>query len=166
MKEIITTSCYGEKIQLMWRPETEEIQGYIDEGFIPIEMAEGTHSFVDSKCLDHHNEYSDMPSACITALKYYGELTGADPAKIMVNHTDSDSVMTGLTLLGLMPLDILKELNSEIGLLDTEPLIADAENMKYFDFISLWKLAMSSVKQSGWSWLYGLQMWLDLFSRR
>ena len=163
MKEIITTSCYGEKIQLLWRPEIEEIQQHIDDGFVPIEMAEGRHTFADAKCLDHHNEYSDMPSACMTALKYYGELAGMDPAKIMVNHTDSDSVMTGLTLLGLMPLNILEELNPEIGILDTEPLIADVENMKYFGLISLWKLSMGSVKQSGWSWLYGLHMWLDLY---
>lgn len=163
MKEIITTSCYGEKIQLVWRPEVEEIQQYIDDGFVPIEMAEGTHTFVDFRVLDHHNEYSDLPSACVTALKYYGDIAGGDPVKIMVNHTDSDSVMTGLTLLGFLPLNVLKELNPEIGVLDTEPLIADVENMKYFELISLWKLAMGSLKQSGWSWLYGLQLWLDLY---
>ena len=163
MKEIITTSCYGEKIQLVWHPEVEEIQQYIDDGFVPIEMAEGTHTFVDFRVLDHHNEYSDLPSACVTALKYYGDIAGGDPVKIMVNHTDSDSVMTGLTLLGFLPLNVLKELNPEIGVLDTEPLIADVENMKYFELISLWKLAMGSLKQSGWSWLYGLQLWLDLY---
>ena len=163
MKEIITTSCYGEKIQLVWRPEVEEIQQYIDDGFVPIEMAEGTRSFVDFRVLDHHNEYSDLPSACITALKYYGDIAGGDPVKIMVNHTDSDSVMTGLTLLGFLPLNVLEELNQEIGILDTEPLIADIEDMKYFELISLWKLAMGSVKQSGWSWLYGLQLWLDIY---
>ncbi len=163
MKEIITTLCSGEKIQLLWRPELEEIQNYIDDGFVPIEMAEGTKTFVDYRVLDHHNEYSDLPSACITALKYYGELRGADPAKIMVNHTDADSVMTGLTLLGLMPSDFLEELNPEIGVLDTEPLLADVDSMKYFDFIGLWKTAMGSVKQSGWSWLYGIQLWLDIY---
>lgn len=161
-KEIITASCYGEKIQLVWQPELNEIQQYIDDGFVPIEMAEGTHSFVDFRMLDHHNEYSDLPAACVTALKYYGELSGGDPVKIMVNHTDSDSVMTGLTLLGLLPLETLNRLNPEIGILDTEPLIADIENMKYFEIISLWKNAMGSSKQSGWSWLYGLQLWLDL----
>ena len=163
MKEIITTSCYGEKIQLLWRPEVTEIQQYMDEGFVPIEMAEGTHSFVDFRVLDHHNEYSDLPSACITALKYYGELAGTDSAKIMVNHTDSDSVMTGLTLLGFLPLNFLEEINPEIGILDTEPLIAEPEKMKYFELITLWKAAMGSSKQSAWSWLYGLQLWLDIY---
>lgn len=57
----------------------------------------------------------------------------------------------------------MEELNQEIGILDTEPLIADIEDMKYFELISLWKLAMGSVKQSGWSWLYGLQLWLDIY---
>ena len=164
MKEIITTSCYGEKIQLLWQPEVEEIPSMIDDGFIPVEMAEGTKSFVDFRCLDHHNDYSNLPSACITALKYYGELKGANPAKIMVNHTDSDSVMTGLTLLGLLPYDFLKEFNPEIGILDTEPLIADVDNMKFLDIINLWKAGMDSVKKSGWSWLYGLQLWLDIYS--
>ena len=68
MKELITTICGGREVQLCWRPELQEINEYMDKGFIPIEMAEGQESFVDFRCLDHHGKYSYMPSACVTAL--------------------------------------------------------------------------------------------------
>ena len=164
MREIITTVCRGQAVQVLWQPSEDEIEARIEEGFVPVEMAEGTKTYVDFRCLDHHNSYSDMPSACITALKFYGELAGQAPARIMVNHTDSDSVMTGLTLLGLLPLDLLKKLNPEIGQLDTEPLMADLQSMRFYDEIQIWKSSMESVKQSGWSWLYGVQLWLDIFN--
>ena len=163
MKEIITTVCRGQTIQLLWQPETEDVERYMTERFVPIEMAEGTQSFVDFRRLDHHNDLSDLPSACVTALQFYGDLAGQRPAKIMVNHTDADCVMTGLTLLGLLPRDILERLNPEIGMLDTEPMLADEDKMAFRDMIRLWQENMESVKRSGWSWLYGLQLWLDLY---
>ena len=163
MKEMIATVCRGQAIQLLWQPGLEEIEAYMAEGFVPIEMAEGPRSFVDHRCLDHHNEYSHLPSACITALRYYGDLAGRKSAKIMVDHADADCVMAGLTLLGLLPRQLLERANEEIGLLDTEPLLADPEKMEDHDRIRLWMESMSSVKSSGWSWLYGLQLWLDLF---
>ncbi len=166
MKEIITTVCRGQTIQLLWQQDENEIEACMKEGFVPIEMAEGTRTYVDFRRLDHHNEYSDMPSACITALKFYGELSGQKPARIMVNHTDSDSVMTGVTLLGLLPRELLKVLNPEIGQLDTEPLMADEKNLRFNDEIRIWKKNMESVKQSGWSWLYGVQLWIDIFENR
>ena len=166
MREIITTVCRGQMIQLIWQPNETEIEDNIKAGFVPVEMAEGTKSYVDCRCLDHHNEYSDMPSACVTALNFYADLLGQTPAKIMVNHTDSDSVMTGLTLLGLLPRDLLNKLNPEIGQLDTEPLMADMSSMLFSDEIRVWKECMESQKQSGWSWLYGLQLWLDIFENR
>ena len=165
MTEMIATVCRGQAIQLLWQPELEEIEPYMAEGFVPVEMAEGTRTFADHRRLDHHNDYSDLPSACITALGYYGELAGPKPAKIMVNHADADCVMTGLTLLGLLPQELLTELNREIGVLDTEPLMAEPEKMKFHDRIRLWMENMNSVKRSGWSWLYGLQLWLDMFER-
>ena len=166
MREMITTACRGKLIQLLWQPNGDEIETYINEGFVPIEMAEGTRTYADFRRLDHHNEYSEMPSACVTALKFYGELSNQTPAKMMVNHTDADSVMTGLSLLGLLPRGLLEKLNPEIGQLDTEPLMADETKMRFKDEIHIWKECMESVKQSGWSWLYGLQLWLDIFTNR
>ncbi|MCR5346842.1 MAG: hypothetical protein K6E38_03620 [Fretibacterium sp.] len=166
MREIIRTVCRGQVIHLLWQPEEKEIEARMEEGFVPVEMAEGTRSYVDFRCLDHHNGYSNLPSACVTALKFCGDLAGQTPARIMVNHTDSDSVMTGLTLLGLLPRELLEELNPEIGQLDTEPLMADESKMRFNDEIRIWKECMESVKQSGWSWLYGLQLWLDIFENR
>lgn len=163
MEEMIATVCRGQAIQLLWQPELKEIEARMAEGFVPIEMAEGTRSFVDHRCLDHHNEHSHLPSACITALSCYGDLAGQKPAKIMVDHADADCVMAGLTLLGLLPRDLLERLNEEIWILDTEPLLAEPEKMEHHDRIRLWMESMSSVKRSGWSWLYGLQLWLDLF---
>ena len=166
MREIITTTCRGHMIQLLWQPEESEIEARMEEGFVPIEMAEGTRTYADFRRLDHHNEYSDMPSACVTALKFYGDLSGQTPARIMVNHTDSDSVMTGLTLLGLLPRDLLERLNPEIGQWDTEPLMADETKLRFNDEIRIWKENMESVKRSGWSWLYGVQLWMDIFENR
>lgn len=162
MKEILHTYRRGREIVLLWRPDENEIDGYIYDGFVPIEMAEGTKSYVDHRRLDHHNDLSALPSACITALDHYGELADDSPARIMVNHTDSDSVMTGLTLLGLLPSELLTAMNPEIGILDTEPLLADKDKMKYADVIDLWKSGMGSVKQSGWSYIAGIDLWLDI----
>jgi putative CRISPR-associated protein (TIGR02619 family) len=123
-------------------------------------MADGKESIVDFRCLDHHNAYSHLPSACVTALKYHGSLES--PARLMVNHTDMDCVLAGLTLMGLLPLDVLEKLNPEVGLLDTEPLGADHAQLTCGDLIRLWKSGMASARQSGWSWLYGLQLFIDI----
>jgi hypothetical protein len=161
MKEFISTVCLGREIHLVWRPERDEISSYLSRGFVPVEMAEGQESFVDFRCLDHHNAYSRLPSACVTALKYYGSL--GSPARMMVNHTDADCVLAGLTLMGLLPWDVLKKLNAEVGVLDTDPMSADKAQLFYSEAIHLWKMGMTSAKQSGWSWLYGLQLFLDIF---
>ncbi|MCL2009913.1 MAG: hypothetical protein FWG71_05130 [Synergistaceae bacterium] len=161
MKEFISTLCLGREINLVWRPERDEIPGYISQGFVPIEMAEGDESFVDFRRLDHHNAYSCLPSACVTALKHYGTI--GSPARLMVNHADADCVLAGLTIMGLLPLEILEKLNVEVGILDTDPFSADDSKFAYGDAIRLWKTGMASAKQSGWSWLYGLQLFLDIF---
>jgi len=161
MKEFISTMCRGREIHFVWKPERDEIPGYISQEFVPIEMAEGKESFVDFRCLDHHNAYSRLPSACVTALEYYGTI--GSPARLMANHTDADCVLTGLTLMGLLPLDVLEKLNAEVGILDGDPLSAEYSQFTYGDAIQLWKMSMMSAKQSGWSWLYGLQLFLDIF---
>lgn len=163
MTELITTLCRGHEVQLLWQPELETIPDRIAEGFVPIEMAEGTKSFVDFRCLDHHNDYSHLPSACVTALRFYGTLGADRPARLMANHTDADCVLTGVTLLGLLPRDLLEKLNPEVGVLDTDPLSADFRTLHYGDGIRLWKAGMTSIRRSGWSWLYGMQLCLDLF---
>lgn len=163
MTELLTTFCRGREVQLLWQPELETIADRIAEGFVPIEMAEGTRTFVDFRRLDHHNDYSHLPSACVTALEFYGTLGADRPARLMVNHTDADSVLTGVTLLGLLPRDLLEKLNPEVGLLDTDPLSVDFEDLLYGNAIRLWKVGMMSAKKSGWSWLYGMQLCLDIF---
>ena len=163
MMELLTTFCRGHEVQLLWQPEPETIPDRIAEGFVPIEMAEGTKSFVDFRCLDHHNDYSHLPSACITALRFYGTLGSDRPARLMVNHTDADCVLTGVTLLGLLPRELLESLNLEVGLLDTDPLSVDFKTLRYSDGIRLWKIGMASARRSGWSWLYGMQLCLDIF---
>lgn len=164
MTELLTTFCKGREIQLLWQPELETIPDRIAEGFVPIEMAEGTKSFVDFRCLDHHNDYSHLPSACVTALKFYGTLGSDSPVRLMVNHTDADCVLTGVTLLGLLPRKLLERLNPEVGVLDTDPLSVDFGDLLYGNAIRLWKVGMMSTKKSGWSWLYGMQLFLDIFN--
>ncbi|MDR0652461.1 MAG: hypothetical protein LBG12_04040, partial [Synergistaceae bacterium] len=160
MEEYISTLCMGREVHLVWKPAREKITDFLTQGFVPIEMAEGQESIVDFRCLDHHNAYSHSPSACVTALKYYGTLE--NPAKFMVNHTDADCVLTGLTLMGLLPLDFLETFNTEVGLLDTDPLGTDLSQLVHRDAIRLWRTGMASIKQSGWSWLYGLQLFIDV----
>ena len=53
MTELLTTFCRGREVQLLWQPELETIADRIAEGFVPIEMAEGTRTFVDFRRLDH-----------------------------------------------------------------------------------------------------------------
>ena len=165
MRELITTLCHGREIELLWQPELNEIPEYIEKGFVPVEMSEGSHSFVDFRELDHHNELSDRPSASITAMKFYGDLANETTAHIMVNHADADCVVTGLTLLGLLPKELHEKLNPEIGLADTVPIGLDYSKLKFGGHIQVWKKAMQSIKQSGWSWLYGLSLWLEILER-
>lgn len=84
----------------------------------------------------------------------------------MANHADADCVMTGLTLLGLLPQGLLKRVNRDVGLLDTDPVGNDFRSLEFGALIRLWGEAMHSVKQSGWSWLFGLHLWLDLLEHR
>ena len=165
MRELITTVCRGQAIQLLWQPEVEEIAAQMEQGFVPIEMAEGTHSFVDFRQLDHHNEYARLPSACVTAMKFWGDLADQKPAKLMVNHADSDCVIAGMTVLGLQPRELHERFNPEVGLVDSEPVDLDYSKLEFGGPIRLWKESMQSVKNSGWCWLYGLQLWMDLLER-
>jgi hypothetical protein len=154
----------GRELSVLWDPEEKDIEQFIEDGFIPIEMANGGKSHVDHRVLDHHNDYSDRPSACLTALKYYGEADCAEAAKFMVNHVDADCVMTGITLMGLLPFNVLKDLNDEVGVLDTEPLSVDNDKLKYGDQIRCWRSGMRGLKNSAWSWLYGITLFIDIIN--
>jgi len=59
-----------------------------------------------------------------------------------------------LTLLGLLPRELLEKLNPEVRLPDTAPLSADFGDLLYSNAVRLWKAGMISAKKSGWSWLY------------
>jgi hypothetical protein len=152
----------GRDVAVLWDPEEADIEGYIESGFIPIEMATGGKSYIDYRVLDHHNEYSDRPSACLAALGYYGEANCADNAKFMVNHADADCVMAGITLMGLLPFDVLQDINPEVGALDIDPLSVDKDTLKYGDLIECWKVGMRGRKDSAWSWLYGVALFIDI----
>jgi hypothetical protein len=136
----------------------------MEQGFIPIELADGGTSHVDFRRLDHHNEWSHLPSACVTALRYYGEAAfSGSSSRFMVNHTDADCVLAGITLMGTLPKDLLERLCPEVGVLDTDPLSVDFSRLSYGSRILLWKRGMTSAKQSAWSWLYGARLFVDLF---
>lgn len=162
MKETLQTLIKGIDIELHWRPEVNEIEKLISEKVIPIEMAEGNISYVDDFCLDHHNDLSYMPAASITALEYYGKAVRNNTARIMVNHVDADSVVCGLTIMGLVNKDILEVFNFNIAVLDADPMSVKAIELTYGKQIQIWKNAMSSVKQSGWAYLYGMQLFIDI----
>jgi hypothetical protein len=162
MSNPVDTFCMGHELSVLWNPEEAVIGKFMEDGFIPIEMADGGKSYVDHRVLDHHNDYSDRPSACLTALEYYGEADCAESAKFMVNHVDADCVMTGITLMGLLPFDVLKDLNDEIGALDTDPLSVENDKLKYGDLIRCWRGGMRGVKDSAWSWLYGVVLFIDI----
>ena len=163
MTEIITTTIRGKDITLHWQPEEGDIPGLIEKGVIPIEMSEGTKSYVDGLCLDHHNEYSDKPSACITAMQYWNVAGDIPAVKLMANHVDLDCVATGVVLMGLLPSDLLERLTPEVGLLDTDPMNPKAKELAFGNEIAAWKAAMMGKKDTGWSWLYGVQLLLDIF---
>ena len=90
MSELIKTICHGREIHLAWNPLREEITPLIRQGFIPIEMSEGAVSYTDNLGLDHHNELSGRPPACISALEHYGHISREEIGHFMVNHTDAD----------------------------------------------------------------------------
>jgi hypothetical protein len=66
LSEQIRTFCAGRELTVLWDTDEEDIDGYVKSGFIPIEMAAGEKSYVDHRLLDHHNEYSGLPSACVS----------------------------------------------------------------------------------------------------
>ncbi len=162
MKETIKTLIKGFDVELFWCPEVNEIEKLISEKVIPIEMAEGDISYIDDFCLDHHNDLSYLPAASITALQYYGKAVKDNTVRIMVNHVDADSVVCGLTIMGLISKDILEAFNLDIAILDVDPMSVKAIELPYGKQIQIWKNAMSSVKQSGWAYLYGMQLFIDI----
>ncbi len=151
------------KFIIMWQPYIENVPYYIQQGYVPIEMAEGNISYVDHRILDHHNEYSNLPSACVSALPYYKTLGDREnPLKILVNHVDLDCVMTGIVLAGLLPKKLTTILAEEVGLYDTEPLLANTEEMMYSQQIQLWRANIGNNKYNAWSWLYGVTLFIDM----
>lgn len=164
MYEVIRTMVGGRQIVLHWKPETNQISGLIEKGVVPIEMAEGTTSFCDDRQLDHHNQFTANPAACVMALPYYGELING--GQFMANHVDLDCVASAAVLLGLIPKDEVKEFVKWAGLDDVDPLSPELrqepmpEMMKK---IRAWKDATSGPKNSGWAWISALHLLISLF---
>jgi len=165
MREMISSVFAGREIELAWKPDTEEIPSLIRDGFIPIEMAEGSVSYTDALELDHHNHLSDRPAACVTALRHYGHVRKGAKARFMANHADADCILSALTLFGLLDRSIHEILNAEVGILDVAPIGAPIWEFRYGRTINGWKAAMAGEKRSGWSWLFGLNLFHDMISR-
>ena len=167
--EIIKTIIKGRDVTLYWNPDEPSIPSLIEQGVIPIEMAEGGVSYVDSRSIDHHNDLSHMPAACVTALKYRGTING--PISIMVNHVDMDCVLAGALLMDAIPMlpGALSTFVYVAGLLDTDPMNPEVKKNEFAHYkllVDTWKAAMQGKKDNGWSWLYGLQALLDIIEHR
>ena len=163
--EVIRTMVGGRQIVLHWKPEVDKISGLIEKGVVPIEMAEGTISFVDDHQLNHHNQYAAQPAACvIAAYSYYGEMEHG--GQFMVNHVDLDCVATGAIMLGLIPKDQVYDFVKFAGLDDTDPLnpqLWQEPMSEMVKKIRAWKDATSGPKNSGWAWISALHLLISLF---
>lgn len=160
--ERISTTIKGREIHLVWKPDASNIPELMAQGFIPIEMAEGSVSYVDHLELDHHNNYSHYPSACITALKHYGIVKPEEPARFLANHTDADCVVTALTLMGLLPEEFLAQFNPIVGKMDVDPLDTESGDRTLRTLVAGWRAGMAGPKESGWSWIFGVRLFIDL----
>jgi len=162
--EVIRTMVAGRAVTLHWKPEVDKISGLIEKGVVPIEMAEGTTSYVDGHEIDHHNDYAANPAACIISLKYYGEC--AKGGQFMANHVDLDCVASAAVLLGLIPKDQVEEFVYWAGKDDTDPLSPELRQTPVPEMmkkVRAWKDATSGPKTSGWAWIHGLNLLYDLF---
>lgn len=101
--QYVKTGLCGRVVDVHWAPNSYKTLELIDKGCIPIEMAQGSRSYVDFRQLDHHNNLSDNPAASIMALPYYGDCKMY--GSFIMNHVDIDCVTTGAILLGLIPQD-------------------------------------------------------------
>ena len=163
--EVIRTMVAGRNITLHWKPEVDKIPALIEKEVVPIEMAEGTTSFVDGRQIDHHNQYAANPAACIVSMKYYGEMERG--GQFMANHVDLDCVASAAVLLGLIPKDQAEEFVKWTGLDDTDPLSPELRQKPMPEMMKLvraWKDATSGPKTSGWAWIHGLNLLFDLFT--
>lgn len=163
--EVIRTMVGGRQIVLHWKPQIDQISGLIEKGVVPIEMAEGTVSFVDDHQLDHHNQYAAQPAACIISLKYYGQMSSG--SQFMANHVDLDCVASAAVLLGLIPKDQVQEFVKWAGLDDVDPLSPELRQTPVPEMmkkVRAWKDATSGPKNSGWAWIHGLNLLYDLFA--
>ena len=168
--EVISTTIAGRNIKLYWRPYIEAIPTLLEEGVVPIELAEGTISYVDDMKLDHHNQLSHMPAACMTAMKYYGKFTQKNnkvPYCFMVNHVDLDCVLSAAVLLGLIEYSECRKLVYYAALADTDPLNSKLYRVPTYYIIKMmrtWQSTMKDAKYSGWGWIAGLQQLYSMFS--
>ena len=163
--EVIRTMVAGRAVALHWKPEVDKISGLIEKGVVPIEMAEGTNSFIDGHEIDHHNQFAANPAACIISLKYYGECEKG--GRFMANHVDLDCVASAAVLLGLIPKDQVEEFVKWAGLDDTDPLSPELRQNSVPEMmkkVRAWKDATSGPKTSGWAWIHGLNLLYDLFA--
>jgi len=163
--EVIRTMVGGRQIVLHWKPEVDNIQALIEKGVVPIEMAEGTTSFVDDHQIDHHNQFAANPAACIISLKYYGEMMKKG-GQFMANHVDLDCVASAAVLLGLIPKNEVEEFVKWAGLDDVDPLspkLRQEPMPEMVKKIRAWKDATSGPKNSGWAWISALHLLISLF---
>jgi hypothetical protein len=109
--------------------------GFIENGFVPVEMSQGQDSWVDDKKIDHHNNYSHQPSASKTSLKYHGSTK-----KIIINHVDADCILAGLVLFGAIEKDRkLVDFVKSVSILDMAPIGVNPLDLKYGNLIQTWK---------------------------
>lgn len=163
--EVIRTMVAGKAVTLHWKPEVTKIPELIEKGAIPIEMAEGTKSFVDGHCIDHHNDYATNPAACVISFHYYGECEKG--GSFIANHVDLDCVASAAVLLGLIPEDKAEEFCKWAGLDDVDPLspiLRQKPLPEMMKLVRAWKDATSGPKTSGWAWIHGLNLLFDLFT--
>nr|DAE84840.1 MAG TPA: hypothetical protein [Caudoviricetes sp.] len=163
--QYVKTGLCGRVVDVHWAPNSYKTLELIDKGCIPIEMAQGSRSYVDFRQLDHHNNLSDNPAASIMALPYYGDCKMY--GSFIVNHVDIDCVTTGAILLGLIPQDKVEEFAKTVAIADTDPFNPIMTTDQMSDMvkkIKLWNYSsIISGYASPWSWIHGVNILADLF---
>ena len=163
--EVVKTMVCGKMVKVHWKPDPINTLDLINKGSIPIEMADGTKSYVDFRQLDHHNQFIDNPAACQIALQYYNDCK-QNGGSFIVNHIDLDCVATGAILLGLIPRDQVDEFVKWAALDDIDPLnpiLHQDPTPEMLKKIRIWKYMIGGPKNTGWAWIHGLTMLSDLF---
>jgi hypothetical protein len=144
-----------------------EVEGLMEQGYVPIECSVDGKSIVDAFGMDHHGTMSYNPPVSLMAMSptHYG--AGRNRVGfVTVGSPDADACWAVAAMLALVPNDeSAMQLAETIGVLDIDPIGRDILNMPGGRLVALWNTLMGGVGADDLGFSMGVRLWQTLTNK-